>query len=210
MSTFETDKRNCGIAMVNKIEQDIKNGMILSPTLASRLYVAYLSRWFISGASQPDPNPIPSPFIKAAEMGNMDHVRILMMGTDFHIDSYGRNGKGHLGYTALLSSVQHGNYEMVYFLLQNGSNPTLRLAGEIHSNANALHMAIMHYDGDVRIIDIILDHIGRQGINETAFNRYGKNVTPLDMLLNHPTLHSFVNLIGRVIILGGRIAEYRQ
>ena len=99
---------------------------------------------------------------------------------------------------------------MVYFLLQNGSNPTLRLAGEIHSNANALHMAIMHYDGDVRIIDIILDHIGRQGINETAFNRYGKNVTPLDMLLNHPTLHSFVNLIGRVIILGGRIAEYRQ
>ena len=79
--------------------------------------------------------------IKAAETGTMDHVRILMMGTDFHIDSYGRNGKGHLGYTALLSSVQHGNYEMVYFLLQNGANPKLRLTGEIHSDANALHMA---------------------------------------------------------------------
>ena len=139
LSKFEMDKHNCGIAMINKIEQDIKNGMVLSPTLASRLYVAYLSRWFISGHSDINPNPIPTPFIKAAETGTMDHVRILMMGTDFHIDSYGRNGKGHLGYTALLSSVQHGNYEMVYFLLQNGANPKLRLTGEIHSDANALH-----------------------------------------------------------------------
>ena len=39
-----------------------------------------------------------------------------MMGTDFHIDSYGRNGKGHSGYTALLSSVQHGNYDDVLTL----------------------------------------------------------------------------------------------
>ena len=95
-------------------------------------------------------------------------------GNDKDIDLYGRNGKGHLGYTALLSSVQHRNYEMVYFLLQNGANPTLCLAGEIHSKANALHMAIMHYDGDVRIIDIILDHIGREGINKTISNCYGK------------------------------------
>ena len=71
-------------------------------------------------------------------------------------------------------------------------------------------MAIMHYDGDVRIIDIILDHIGRQGINETVFNRYGKNVTPLDMLLNHPRLHLMGNLIGRVINLDGKLAEYCQ
>ena len=28
-------------------------------------------------------NPIPTPFIKAAETGNMDHMHILMMGTDF-------------------------------------------------------------------------------------------------------------------------------
>ena len=48
----------------------------------------------------------------------MDHVCILMMGTDFHIDSYGRDGRGVAGYTALLSCVQHGNYDMVYFLLQ--------------------------------------------------------------------------------------------
>lgn len=27
-----------------------------------------------------------TPFIKAAEMGNMDHVRIFMMGNDFDID----------------------------------------------------------------------------------------------------------------------------
>ena len=100
--------------------------------------------------------------------------RILMMGTDFHIDSYSRNGKGHSGYTALLSSVQHGNYDMVYFLLQNGANLMLCLTGEMISKNNALHMAIMHYDGDVRIIDIILDHIGREGINKTISNRYGK------------------------------------
>ena len=31
-----------------------------------------------------------TPFIKAAEMGNMDHVRIFMMGNDFDIDLYGR------------------------------------------------------------------------------------------------------------------------
>ena len=59
-----------------------------------------------------------TPFIKAAEMGNMDHVRIFMMGNDFDIDLYSRNGRGFSGYTALLSCVQHGNYDMVYFLLQ--------------------------------------------------------------------------------------------
>ena len=59
--------------------------------------------------------------------------RILMMGTDFHIDSYSRNGKGHSGYTALLSSVQHGNYDMICFLLQNGANPILPLTGESFS-----------------------------------------------------------------------------
>ena len=31
-----------------------------------------------------------TPFIKAAEMGNMDHVRIFMMGNDFDIDLYAR------------------------------------------------------------------------------------------------------------------------
>ena len=71
--------------------------------------------------------------------------------------------------TALLSCVQHRNYDMVEFLLQNGANPILRLTGEMISKNNALHMAIMHYDGDLRIIDIILDHIG-EGINETVFN----------------------------------------
>ena len=45
------------------------------------------------------------------------------------------------------------------------------------SKNNALHMAIMHYDGDVRIIDMILDHIGREGINKTISNRYGKQAT---------------------------------
>ena len=209
LSKFETDKRNYGISMINEIEEDIKNGMELSATVASRLFVAYLSRWFISAASHCDNNPIPTPFIMAAETGNMDHVRILMMGTEFNIDQYGRNGKGIIGYTALLTSIQQGNYEMVYFLLQNGSNPTLRLAGEIHQNANALHMAIMHYNGDGRIINVVLDHmVFGEGINETISN--GKCVTPLDMLLNHPTLHTFGNLIGRVINLGGRIAEYRQ
>ena len=74
-----------------------------------------------------------TPFIKAAEMGNMDHVRIFMMGNDFGIDSYGRNGKGQSGYTALLSSVQHGNYDMICFLLQNGANPILPLTGESFS-----------------------------------------------------------------------------
>ena len=76
--------------------------------------------------------------------------------------------------TALLSCVQHRNYDMVEFLLQNGANPILRLTGEMISKNNALHMAIMHYDGDVRIIDMILDHIGREGINKTISNRYGK------------------------------------
>ena len=151
-----------------------------------------------------------TPFIKAAEMGNMDHVRIFMMGNDFDIDLYGRNGRGFSGYTALLSCVQHGNYEMVYFLLQNGGNLILCLTGEMNSKNNALHMAIMHYNGDVRIINIVLDHIGREGINETISNRAGKRVTPLDMLLNHPTLHLFRNLIGRVIKIGGRLAEYCQ
>ena len=113
--------------------------------------------------------------------------------------------------TALLSCVQHRNYDMVEFLLRNGANPILRLTGEMISKNNALHMAIMHYNGDVRIIDIILDHIGKQGINELLiFNRYIKNVTPLDMLLNHPTLCLFGNLIGKVINLGGRLAEYCQ
>ena len=79
------------------------------------------------------------------------------------------DGRGVSGYTALLSCVQHGNYEMVYFLLQNGGNLILCLTGEMNSKNNALHMAIMHYNGDVRIIDIILDHIG-EGINETVFN----------------------------------------
>ena len=85
------------------------------------------------------------------------------------------------------------------YQLQNGANPMLRLTGEMISKNNALHMAIMHYDGDVRIIDMILDHIGREGINETIFNHYGKQVTPLDMMLNHPMLHLFGKLIGRVI-----------
>ena len=89
---------------------------------------------------------------------------------------YGQNGKGYLGYTALLSCVQHRNYDMVEFLLQNGANPILRLTGEMISKNNALHMAIMHYDGDLRIIDMILDHIGREGINKTVTNRYGKQV----------------------------------
>ena len=70
--------------------------------------------------------------------------------------------------------------------------------------------SLLHYDGDVRIIDIILDHIGREGINETIFNHYGKQVTPLDMMLNHPRLHLFGNLIGRLINLDGRLAEYCQ
>ena len=211
LSKFETDKRNYGISMINEIEEDIKNGTELSPTLASRLFVAYLSRWFISGASHCDNNPIPTPFIMAAETGNMDHARILMMGTDFNINSYGRNGKGYSGYTALLSSIQQGNYDMICFLLQNGANPILPLTGEMNSLNNALHMAIMHYNGDVRIINIVLDHmVFGEGINETISNRAGKRVTPLDMLLNHPTLHSFGTLIGRVIILGGRIAEYHQ
>ena len=113
-----------------------------------------------SGALHSDINSIPTLFIKAAEMGNMDHVCIFMMGNDFDIDLYGRNGRGFSGYTALLSCVQHGNYEMVYFLLQNGGNLILCLTGEMNSKNNALHMAIMHYNGDVRIIDIILDHIG--------------------------------------------------
>ena len=47
------------------------------------LDIVDLSRWFISGASHSDINPIPTPFIKAAEMGNMDHVCIFMMGNDF-------------------------------------------------------------------------------------------------------------------------------
>ena len=97
-----------------------------------------------------------------------------MMGNDFDIDLYGRNGRGFSGYTALLSCVRHGNYDMVYFLLQNGANPTLCLTGEMILKNNVLHMAIMHYDGDVRIIDMILDHIGREGINKTISNRYGK------------------------------------
>ena len=133
------------------------------------------------------------------------------MGTDFNINSYGRNGKGHSGYTALLSSIQQGNYDMICFLLQNGANPILPLTGESFSQNNALHMAIMHYNGDVRIINIVLDHIGiGEGINETISNRAGKRVTPLDMLLNHPTLHLFGNLIGRVINLDGTLAEPRR
>ena len=70
-------------------------------------------------------------------------------------------------------------------------------------------MAIMHYNGDVRIIDIILDHIG-EVINETVFNHYGKKVKPLDMLLNHRRLHLMGNLIGRVINLDGTLAEPRR
>ena len=61
----------------------------------------------------------------------------------------------------------------------------------------------MHYDGDVRIIGIILDHIG-EGINETVFNHYGKNVTPSDMLLHHCSLNGNSDLIKNVIDLGGK------
>ena len=43
-----------------------------------------------SGALHSDINSIPTLFIKAAEMGNMDHVCIFMMGNDFDIDLYGR------------------------------------------------------------------------------------------------------------------------
>jgi hypothetical protein len=53
----------------------------------NEIYVHY--RYFISGAYQCDVNPIPTPFIKAAEMGNMKHVCIFMTGNDFEIDLYG-------------------------------------------------------------------------------------------------------------------------
>ena len=61
------------------------------------------------------------------------------------------------------------------------ANPKLCLTGEMHSLNNSLHMAIMHYDGNLRIIEIILDRIGT-GINKAIWDRYGKRVTPLDML----------------------------
>jgi len=48
----------------------------------------------IVNSSQCKPNPIPTPFIMASEMQNMEHVCIFMTGNDFDINSYGRNGKG--------------------------------------------------------------------------------------------------------------------
>ena len=57
MSTFEIEQRNHGIAMINALEQDINNGN--SENLSSPLHSVYISRYFISGASQSDINPIP-------------------------------------------------------------------------------------------------------------------------------------------------------
>ena len=83
----------------------------------------------------------------------------------------------------------------------------LRLTGEMNSKNNALHMAIMHYNRDVRIINIVLDHIGREGINATIWNCYSKLITPLDMLLYHCSLNGNSDLIKDVIDLGGKCAE---
>ena len=93
---------------------------------------------------------------------------------------------------------------MVEFLLKNGADPKLCLRGEVHSKNNALHMAIQAYDGnDLSIIKSVLTRIGA-GINATIWNRYGKLVTPLDMLLYHCSLNGNSDLIKNVIDLGGK------
>ena len=51
-------------------------------------------RWYFICGTQHEPNPIPEPFIKAAEMQNMKHVQMFMNANDFNIDLYGRDGRG--------------------------------------------------------------------------------------------------------------------
>ena len=90
LSKFETDKHEQGGNMICQVEEEVDNGNLIDDNeISSKLFHAYLCRYFICG-TQREPNPIPEPFIKAAEMGNMDHVRIFMMGNDFDIDLYGR------------------------------------------------------------------------------------------------------------------------
>ena len=207
LSKFETDKHEQGGNMIRQVEEEVDNGNLIDDNvISSKLFHAYLCRYFICG-TQREPNQIPEPFIKAAEMQNMKHVRMFMNANGFNIDLYGRDGRGLPNWTALLSCVKLGHSDMVEFLLKNGADPKLCLRGEVHSKNNALHMAIQAYDGnDLSIIKSVLTRIGA-GINATIWNRYGKLVTPLDMLLYHRSLNGNSDLIKDVTDLGGVRAE---
>ena len=64
------------------------NIIINQSEICSKLHEAYQC-WYFKCGTQCEANPIPEPFIKAAEMQNMKHVQMFMNANDFNIDLYG-------------------------------------------------------------------------------------------------------------------------